>query len=69
MIHTAYQVLCGDQTKRDKMGGEYGTCGGERKCRQDWWGNLGEGDNLVDLSVDVDNIKIHLKEIGWEDID
>jgi len=51
------------------MGGEYGTCGGERKCRQDWWGNLGEGDNLVDLSVDVDNIKIHLKEIGWEDID
>lgn len=53
MIHTAHQVLCGELVKKDEMGGEYGTYGGERKCLQDWWGNLGEGDNLEDLSIEA----------------
>ena len=53
MIHTAQQLLCGDRIKKDEKDGEYGTCGGERKCLQGWWGNLGEGDDSEDLSIDV----------------
>ena len=33
-----------------------------------WYGNLKERGDLEDLGVDGVNIKMNLKEVGWEDV-
>jgi len=52
VIHTAHQVLCGDQIKNDEVGGEYGTWR-RKEMSTVLVGKPGEGENLEDLSIDV----------------
>ena len=52
-----------DQIKKNGMGAACGTYG-EKRNDVFWWGNLKETDHLEDL--DVDDIKMDLQEIRWE---
>ena len=53
-----------DQIKKNGMGAACGTYGGKREANVFWWGNLKETDHLE--ALDVDDIKMDLQEIRWE---
>ena len=50
------------------MDGACSTCGREKIRTMFWYGNLKERDHSEELGIEEDDIKIDIKELGWEGV-
>jgi hypothetical protein len=59
-----------DQSKKDEMGGECSTTGGEEECIKDVGGKARRKEPLGRPKRRwVDNIKMDLRVVGWDGMD